>query len=243
MSIAYEPRQNHLLAALPVTEFERLKSRLTLVHLPHGQVLNEPGDQLRRIFFPITATVSLLSIMSNGASAEIAIVGNDGVLGIAQLMGGETVLNRAVVQGAGYAYRLTSETLKDEFNRAGALQRLLLRYTQALLTQIAQTAVCNRHHTLEQRMCRWLLLSLDRAYGSELFMTHESFAHTLGVRREGVTAAAVKLQAAGLITYTRGHIVVLNRAGLEARSCECYAAVKKETDRLLPAPGRLGLQA
>jgi CRP-like cAMP-binding protein len=234
MSVAHDPRQNHLLAALPATDFARVQTRLKLVPLRLGEVIYEPGSQLRHLYFPTTAIVSLLYIMSDGASAEIAVVGNDGILGIALFMGGETTPSRAVVQSAGHAYRLAGDVLKDEFNRAGALQHLLLRYTQALLTQMAQTAVCNRHHTLDQQLCRWLLVSLDRVSGNELFMTQELIANMLGVRREGVTEAAGKLQAAGLIKYTRGHIIVTDRAGLEARACECYSVVKNESDRLLP---------
>lgn len=234
MSVAHDPRQNHLLAALPAADFERLQSSLKLTQLRLGDVIYEPGSQLRHLYFPTTAIVSLLYIMADGASAEIAIVGNDGILGIALFMGGETTPSRAVVQSAGHAYRLAGDVLKDEFNRGGALQHLLLRYTQALLTQMAQTAVCNRHHTLDQQLCRWLLLSLDRVSGNELFMTQELIANMLGVRREGVTEAAQKLQAAGLIKYSRGHIIIVDRAALEARACECYAVVKKESDRLLP---------
>lgn len=234
MSVAHDPRQNHLLAALPATDFARLQSRLKLVPLRLGEVIYEPGSHLRHLYFPTTAIVSLLYIMSDGASAEIAVVGNDGILGIALFMGGETTPSRAVVQSAGHAYRLAGDVLKDEFNRGGALQHLLLRYTQALLTQMAQTAVCNRHHTLDQQLCRWLLVSLDRVSGDELFMTQELIANMLGVRREGVTEAAGRLQAAGLIKYTRGHIIVMDRAALEARACECYAVVKKEAARLLP---------
>jgi CRP-like cAMP-binding protein len=234
MAVAHDPRQNHLLAALPAADFARLQSRLQLGPLPLGEVIYEPGSQLHHLYFPTTAIVSLLYIMADGACAEIAVVGNDGILGIALFMGGETTPSRAVVQSAGHAYRLPGAVLKDEFNRAGALQHLLLRYTQALLTQMAQTAVCNRHHTLDQQLCRWLLVSLDRTSGNELFMTQELIANMLGVRREGVTEVAGKLQTAGLIRYTRGHIIVTDRAGLEARACECYAVVRKEFDRLLP---------
>jgi CRP-like cAMP-binding protein len=234
MSVAHEPRQNHLLAALPATDFERVQSSLKLVPLRLGEVIYEPGSTLRHVYFPTTAIVSLLYIMADGATAETAVVGNDGVVGIALFMGGETTPSRAVVQSSGHAYRLAGNVLKDEFNRAGALQHVLLRYTQALLTQMAQTAVCNRHHTLDQQLCRWLLLNLDRASGNELFMTQEMIANMLGVRREGVTEAAGKLQQAGLIKYSRGHIIVADRAALEARACECYAVVKEESDRLLP---------
>jgi CRP-like cAMP-binding protein len=199
-----------------------------------GAVLYESGNELRHVYFPTTSIVSLLYVMLDGASAEIAVVGNEGIIGVALFMGGETMPNRAVVQSAGYAYRLKGQLLKQEFNRSGELQHLLLRYTQALLTQMAQTAVCNRHHSLDQQLCRWLLLSLDRLPANELVMTQELIANMLGVRREGVTEAAGKLQKAGLIAYRRGHITVLDRAGLEARSCECYAVVKQEFDRLLP---------
>jgi CRP-like cAMP-binding protein len=234
MPIVHDPRQNHLLAALPAAALARLQSDLKLVPLWLGEVIYEPGSQLRHLYFPTTAIVSLLYIMADGASAEIAVVGNDGILGIALFMGGETTPSRAVVQSAGHAYQLAGDVLKDEFHRGDALQHVLLRYTQALLTQMSQTAVCNRHHTLDQQLCRWLLVSLDRVSGNELFMTQELIANMLGVRREGVTEAAGRLQAAGLIKYTRGHIIVTDRAGLEARACECYAVVKKESDRLLP---------
>jgi CRP-like cAMP-binding protein len=232
-------RENHLLAALPAPDFERLDPHLELVALPLGEALYEPGVMLRHVYFPIDSIVSLLYVMSDGASAEIAVVGNDGVVGVSLFMGGETTPSRAVVQSAGRGYRLEGELLKDEFNRAGAMQHLLLRYTQALLTQMAQTAVCNRHHSLDQQLCRWLLLSLDRLPSNELVMTQELIANMLGVRREGVTEAAGKLQQAGLIEYHRGHITVLDRLGIEARTCECYAVVKKECDRLLPDPAAL----
>jgi CRP-like cAMP-binding protein len=230
----HDPRQNHLLAALPATEAEHLFPHLEWVTMPLGEVLYESGIPMRHVFFPTTAIVSLLYVMEDGASAEIAIVGNEGMVGVSLFMGGETTTNRAVVQSAGQGYRLRGQWLKDEFCRAGEMQHLLLRYTQALLTQMAQTAVCNRHHTLEQQFCRWLLLSLDRLPGNELVMTQELIANMLGVRREGVTEAACKMQKAGLISYHRGHITVLDRAGLEARTCECYAVVRKEFDRLLP---------
>jgi CRP-like cAMP-binding protein len=197
-------------------------------------VLYESGSKLRHVYFPTTSIVSLLYVMIDGASAEIAVVGNDGIIGVALFMGGETMPNRAVVQSAGYAYRLRGQLLKQEFNRSGELQHLLLRYTQALLTQMAQTAVCNRHHSLDQQLCRWLLLSLDRLPSNDLVMTQELIANMLGVRREGVTEAAGNVQKAGLIEYSRGRITVRDRAGLEARACECYAVVKKEFDRLLP---------
>jgi CRP-like cAMP-binding protein len=222
-----------LLAALPAAEFDRLAPHLEQVSMPLGQALYEPGGQLGHVYFPTTSIVSLLYVMEDGASAEIAVVGNEGVLGISLFMGGETTPSRAVVQSAGHGYRLAARVLKEEFNRAGALMRLLLRYTQALITQMSQTAVCNRHHALEQQLCRWLLLSLDRLDGMELSMTQELIANMLGVRREGVTEAAGKLQRDGLIRYSRGHITVLNRPGLEQTVCECYAVVKREVDRLL----------
>jgi CRP-like cAMP-binding protein len=228
------PRNNHLLAALPKTEFERLQPNLTLVPLPLGEALYESGVALRHVYFPIDSIVSLLYVMGDGSSAEIAVVGNDGLIGISLFMGGDTTPSRAVVQSAGHAYRLEPQMLKSEFMRAGAMQHVLLRYTQALLTQMAQTAVCNRHHSLDQQLCRWLLLSLDRLPTNELVMTQELIANMLGVRREGVTEAARKLQEAGLIQYSRGRIAVLDRAGVEARACECYAVVKRESDRLLP---------
>jgi CRP-like cAMP-binding protein len=207
---------------------------MELVTLPLGMALYESGDKLNHVFFPTTAIVSLLYVMENGASAEIAVVGNDGIVGIALFMGGETMPNRAVVQSEGQAYRLQGQLLKDEFNRGGALQHLLLRYTLAMLAQMAQTAVCNRHHSVDQQLCRWLLLSLDRLPANELSMTQELIANMLGVRREGVTEAAGKLQSAGLIAYSRGRITVLDRGGLEARVCECYEVVRKEFRRLLP---------
>ncbi len=235
MSAVHDPHQNHLLAALPAAEFERLSANLSLVTLPLGQVLYESGSQQKSVYFPTTAIVSLLYMMADGASAEIAVVGNEGIIGVSLFMGGETTPSRAVVQSAGHAYQLSGKFLKEEFSRAGVMQHLLLRYTQALLTQMAQTAVCNRHHSLDQQLCRWLLLSLDRLVGNELVMTQELIANMLGVRREGVTEAAGSLQNAGLIKYSRGRITVLDRAGLETRTCECYAVVKKEFDRLLPA--------
>ncbi len=234
MSVTHDPRQNHLLAALPASDFERLEAGLKLVPLPLGDVLYESGSALRHVYFPTDAIVSLLYLMADGASAEIAVVGNEGIIGVSLFIGGETTPSRAVVQSAGHAYRLTGNLLKDEFNLAGAMQHLLLSYTQAFLTQMAQTAVCNRHHSLDQQLCRWLLLSLDRLAGNELVMTQELIANMLGVRREGVTEAAGNLQAAGLIQYSRGRITVVDRPGLEARTCECYAVVKKESDRLLP---------
>jgi len=228
------PLQNHLLAALPAAGFEPLLSRLELVPLPLGWAVYEAGDTQGYVYFPTTSIVSLLYVMEDGSSAEIAVVGHEGVVGIALFMGGETTPSRAVVQSAGYGYRLRASMLKAEFGRGGDLQHLLLRYTQALITQMAQTAVCNRHHSVEQQLCRWLLLSLDRLPSNELTMTQELIANMLGVRREGVTEAAGKLQAAGLIHYSRGKITVLDRPKLEARVCECYAVVKREYDRLLP---------
>jgi len=234
MPSPHDPSQNHLLAALPADECARLLPNLEWVALPLGESLSEPGEQMRHVYFPTTAIVSLLYVMEDGASAEIAVVGNEGVVGVSLFMGGETTTSRAVVQSAGHGYRLNGQLLKDAFFRAGPMQRLLLRYTQALLTQMAQTAVCNRHHSVDQQLCRWLLLSLDRLSSNELVMTQELIANMLGVRREGVTEAAGKLQQAGLIEYQRGHITVLDRPGLEARVCECYAVVKMEFDRLLP---------
>jgi CRP-like cAMP-binding protein len=229
------PKTNHLLESLPDTEWLRWKPVLEQVEMPLGGVLYESGSKLSHVYFPTTAIVSLLYVMENGASAEIAVVGNEGIVGVSLFMGGETTPSRAVVQSAGQGFRLSAERLKAEFNLAGPVLHLLLRYTQALLTQMAQTAVCNRHHSLDQQLCRWLLLSLDRLSGNELVMTQELIANMLGVRREGVTEGALKLQRAGLIRYSRGHITVLDRPGLEKRSCECYAVVKKEYDRLLPA--------
>src|ERR1700685_1261588 len=228
------PRQNHLLNALPAEDYKRIAPHLELVQLNLGDVLYEPGMQLRYVYFPTTAIVSLLYVMEDGASAEIAIVGNEGILGISLFMGGETTPSRAVVQSAGYGYRLRAQSLKEEFGRFGPFLRLLLRYTQALITQMAQTAVCNRHHSVDQQLCRWLLLSLDRLSSSELSMTQELIANMLGVRREGVTEAAGKLQDAGLIHYRRGRITVLDRPRLDTRSCACYQVVKTEFDRLLP---------
>lgn len=230
----HSPLQNYLLAALPTDEYSRLLPDLELVPMPLGDVLYESGIQMHHVYFPTTSIVSLLCTMEDGASAEIAIVGNEGVVGVSLFMGGETTPSRAVIQSAGHAYRLRGPLLKEEFYRAGPMQRLLLRYTQALLTQMAQTAVCNRHHSLDQQFCRWLLLSLDRLPDNNLTMTQELIANMLGVRREGVTEAAGNVQRAGLIKYRRGHITVINRAGLEERVCECYKVVKKEFDRLLP---------
>jgi len=231
---ASSARQNHLLRALPAPEAERLIPQLELVAMPLGEVLYESGSQLRHVYFPTTSIVSLLYVMEDGASAEIAVVGNEGMVGVALFMGGETTPSRALVQSGGHAYRLKGQVLKDEFRRAAGLQHLLLRYTQALLTQMAQTAVCNRHHSVDQQLCRWLLLSLDRLPTNKLTMTQELIANMLGVRREGVTEAAGKLQVAGLIEYSRGQITVLDRPGLEAQCCECYQVVKTEFDRLLP---------
>ena len=234
MALAPDPRTNQLLAALPEAEWRRWQPLLEPFDMPLGHVLYEPGSTLSHVYFPTNAIVSLLYVMENGASAEIAVVGNEGLVGISLFMGGESTPSRAVVQSAGQGFRLTSELIKEEFKRAPVLH-LLLRYTQALITQMAQTAVCNRHHSLDQQLCRWLLLSLDRLQGDELVMTQELIANMLGVRREGVTEGALKLQEAGLIRYSRGHIKVLDRPGLEARTCECYAVVKREYDRLLPS--------
>jgi CRP-like cAMP-binding protein len=228
------PRNNLLLAALPDEEWQRWLPQLELVVMPLGQVLYESGATLSHVYFPTTAIVSLLYVMENGASAEIAVVGNEGIVGISLFMGGESTSSRAVVQSAGNGLRLKAQMIKNEFNRAGPVLHLLLRYTQALITQMAQTAVCNRHHSLDQQLCRWLLLSLDRLQDNELVMTQELIANMLGVRREGVTEGALKLQQGGLIRYARGRISVLDRPGLEKRTCECYAVVKKEYDRLLP---------
>jgi CRP-like cAMP-binding protein len=228
------PQQNHILEALPLAERERLFPHLTLVVLPLGSVLYEAGDSQRHIYFPVDSIVSLLYVLKDGASAEIAVVGNEGAIGVALFMGGETTTNRAIVQSAGCAYRLTRRRLKQEFERHGEMLHVLLRYTQALITQMAQTAVCNRHHSVDQQLCRWLLLSLDRLGSNKLTMTQELIANMLGVRREGVTDAAGKLQKLGVIEYSRGKITVLNRSRLEGLCCECYDVVKRETDRLLP---------
>jgi CRP-like cAMP-binding protein len=229
-----DAKMNHLLAALPAAEWERWQKHFERVQMPLGQVLYESGSTLTHAYFPTTAIVSLLYVMENGASAEIAVAGNEGMVGISLFMGGGSTPSRGVVQSAGQGFRVRSQFIKDEFDRAGVVMHLLLRYTQALITQMSQTAVCNRHHSLDQQLCRWLLLSLDRLQGNELVMTQELIANMLGVRREGVTEGALRLQAAGLIRYARGHITVLDRAGLEARTCECYAVVKKEYGRLLP---------
>ncbi|SAL06449.1 Crp/FNR family transcriptional regulator [Caballeronia arationis] len=226
--------QNHLLSVLPETERARLAPHLVPIEMTLGDVVYESGDRQRFIYFPTTSIVSLLYVMEDGASAEIAIVGNEGLIGIALFMGGETTPSRAIVQSAGTAFQLEAQILKQEFIRGGPVQRLLLRYTQALITQMAQTAVCNRHHSIDQQLCRWLLLSMDRLPSNELKMTQELIANMLGVRRSGVTEAALKLQDAGLIRYGHGHIQVLDRPGLEKRVCECYRVVKREFDRLLP---------
>ena len=227
------PLQNHLLADLPVEVRERLFPQLELVSLPLGKVVYESGDAMRHVYFPTDSIISLLYVMVDGASAEISVVGNEGLVGISLFMGGESTPSRAIVQSGGSAYRLTGQRLKDEFYRHGEFQQLLLRYTQALITQMAQTAVCNRHHSIDQQLCRWLLLSLDRLPDNRLTMTQELIANMLGVRREGVTEAAGKLQRQGVIEYHRGHITVLDRPKLEKLCCECYAVVKKESDRLL----------
>jgi len=229
-----DPRQNRLLDALPDAEWERWLPHLEAIEMPLGKVLYEPGVRLTHVYFPTTSIVSLLYVMEDGASAEIAVVGHDGLVGISLFMGGESTTNRAVVQSSGQGFRLKASLLMLEFNRAGPVLHLLLRYTQALITQMAQTAVCNRHHSLDQQLCRWLLLSLDRLPGNELIMTQELIANMLGVRREGVTEAAGNLDKAGLIRYRRGHITVLDRSGVEKRTCECYSVVKHEYDRLLP---------
>lgn len=234
MTAPHNPLQNDLLAALPQAVLKRLHDHLELVPMPIGEVLYESGTRLRYVYFPTTSIVSILFVMENGSSAEIAIVGNEGILGVSIFMGGETTTSRAVVQSAGFGFRLKAKLLMDEFNKGGPVLHLLLRYTQALITQMSQTAACNRHHTLDQQLCRWLLLSLDRLNSNDLVMTQELIANMLGVKREGVTEAAGKLQKAGLINYSGGHITVINRPGLEAQACECYAVVKKEFDRLLP---------
>ena len=229
-----DPQKNLLLSALPDAEWAHWLPHLEAVDMPLGKVLCESGVTLSHVYFPTTAIVSLLYVMEDGASAEIAVVGQEGIVGISLFMGGESTPSRAVVQSAGQAFRLEAKLMMQEFNRAGPVLHLLLRYTQALITQMAQTAVCNRHHSLDQQLCRWLLLSLDRLHSAEIVMTQELIANMLGVRREGVTEAAGHLQKAGLIRYRRGHITVLDRTRLEQRACECYAVVKKEYDRLLP---------
>lgn len=234
MPETFTPQQNHILAALNPETQHHLFQSLELVPMPLGKILYESGDTMRHVYFPVDAIVSLLYVMESGASAEIAVVGNDGMIGVALFMGGESTPSRAVVQSAGFAYRLTGQKLKDEFNRHGEVMLLLLRYTQSLITQMSQTAVCNRHHSIDQQLCRWLLLSLDRLKDNHLNMTQELIANMLGVRREGVTDAAGKLQKSGAIEYCRGHITVLDRTMLESLCCECYEVVKKESDRLLP---------
>lgn len=234
MTCTSDPTSNQLLAAIPSQDLARWRQQLEPVEMPLGSVLYEPGCPLSHVYFPSTAIVSLLYVTQDGESAEIAVVGNEGVVGIALFMGGETAPNRAVVQSAGAGFRLKAQTIKAEFNRSAPVMHLLLRYTQALITQMAQTAVCNRHHSLDQQLCRWLLMSLDRLQGNALSMTQELIADMLGVRREGVSEAAGKLQRAGLISYARGRIEILDRPGLELRTCECYAVVKGEYARLLP---------
>jgi CRP-like cAMP-binding protein len=234
MATLQDPRQNRLLAALPADEWTRWLPALEPVSLPLGEVLYESGMTMTHVVFPTTAIVSLLYVLENGASAEIAVVGNEGIVGVSLFMGGESTPSRSVVQSAGAGYRLRAQVLKEEFGRSGPVLHLLLRYTQALITQMAQTAVCNRHHTLDQQLCRWLLLSLDRLRSPELVMTQELIANMLGVRREGVTEAAANLQRAGLIHYRRGHITVVDRPGLERRTCECYDVVRREYARLVP---------
>lgn len=234
----HTPTQNQLLNALSAEVQQRLFPHLERVEMPLGKVLYESGDVMRYVYFPTDCIVSLLYVMENGSSAEISVVGFDGLIGVALFMGGESTTSRAIVQSAGFAYRLLGQRLKDEFNRHGELLHLMLRYSQALITQMAQTAVCNRHHSIEQQLSRWLLLSLDRLKDNHLVMTQELIANMLGVRREGVTEAAGRLHKQGLIDYSRGHILVTNRAKLEQLSCECYAVVKAETDRLLPIQAR-----
>jgi CRP-like cAMP-binding protein len=231
-----ELRQNYLLAALPAADLARVSEGAEMAPMPLGRVLYESGDEMRHVYFPANSIVSLLYVMEDGSSAEIAIVGNEGIVGISLFMGGESTPSRAIVQSAGHAFRVAGKVLKDEFRRAGPVQHVLLRYTQALITQMSQTAVCNRHHSVEQQLCRWLLMSLDRLATNELTMTQELIANMLGVRREGVTESAGKLQKLGLIEYSRGHIRVLDRPALEAHACECYQVVKTEFERLLP-PG------
>jgi CRP-like cAMP-binding protein len=234
MDASTNPRHNQLLAALPQEQWQRWLPHLEHVNMPLGQVLYEPGGTLSHVYFPTTAIVSLLYVMQDGESAEIAVVGNDGVVGVSLFMGGDSTSSRALIQSAGGAYRLTAQLMKEEFDRAGPVLHLFLRYTQALITQMVQTAACNRHHSLDQQLCRWLLLSLDRLQGTEMVMTQALIAHMLGVPLNGATEGALKLQSAGLIDYTQGRIRVLDRKGLENRTCECYAVVKKEYDRLLP---------
>ena len=234
MTVGFDKFSNQLLAALPVSEWQRWQPHMSVMDLRLGQVLYESGGVMQHAFFPVNAIVSLLYVLENGSSAEIAVVGNEGMVGVSLFMGGETTPSRAVVQSAGKCVRLSAYKLKKEFDNSLPVMHLLLRYTQALITQMTQTAVCNRHHSLDQQLCRWLLLSMDRLKGNHLVMTQELIANMLGVRREGVTSAAGRLQKAGLVSYTRGKIEVLDRPGLELRTCECYAVVKKEYDRLLP---------
>ena len=234
VTIPYASR-NHLLAALPAADLQRWLPRLEPVEMALGDVLYESGKTQTHVWFPVTSIVSLLYVMENSASAEIAVVGNEGIVGVSLFMGGGSTPSRAVVQSAGQGLRLEAAVMKTEFDRSGTVMHLLLRYTQALITQMAQTAVCNRHHSLDQQLCRWLLLSLDRLSGNELVMTQELIANMLGVRREGVTEGALRLQHAGIIRYSRGRITVLDRPALEQRTCECYAVVRKEYGRLLPA--------
>ena len=234
--VSTKPQANRLLAALPDASLRGLLPHLEAVRLPLGMVVYESGGEQRYVYFPTSSIVSLLYVLADGSSAEIAVTGNEGLVGISIFMGGETTPSRAVVQSAGYGYRLKGQVLRKEFESGGALQHLLLRYTQALITQMTQTAVCNRHHSVDQQLCRWLLLSLDRLPGNELVMTQELIANMLGVRREGVTEAAGKLQDEGMIRYSRGHITVLDRDQLETRVCECYSVVKREYDRLLQTP-------
>jgi CRP-like cAMP-binding protein len=235
LAMQEDPAQNHLLAALSGAALKRLARKLEPVDMPLGEVVYESGRPVQHVYFPTNCIVSLLYVLENGSSAEIAVVGNEGVVGVSIFMGGETTPSRAVVQSAGRAFRLPGEIMMEEFRRAGGMQHLVLRYTQALITQMAQTAVCNRHHTVDQQLCRWLLLSLDRLETPQITMTQELIANMLGVRREGVTEAAGKLQKAGVISYHRGHIEVLDRQKLEQMSCECYEVVRRETARLLPA--------
>jgi len=234
MTEQHRPQQNHLLAALPAEVQSRLFPDLELIDMAYGTVLYESGDTMRYVYFPVDSIVSLLYVMENGASAEVSVVGNEGFVGLALLMGGDSTPSQAIVQSAGHAYRLAANKFKEEVHRHSEMQILLLRYTQALITQMTQTAVCNRHHSVEQQLCRWLLLCLDRVPGDQLFMTQELMSSMLGVRREGITEAAGSLQKKGAIKYARGRITVLDRALLEKLGCECYAVVRKETDRLMP---------
>lgn len=234
MAEQYKPQQNHLLAALPAEVQSRLFPNLELIDMPYGMVLYKSGDTMRHVYFPVDAIVSLLYVMENGASAEVSVVGNEGFVGMALLMGGDSTPSQAMVQSAGHAYRLAASLFKEEFHRHSEMQILLLRYTQALITQMTQTSVCNRHHSIEQQLCRWLLLCLDRVPGDQLYMTQELMSNMLGVRREGITEAAGNLQKKGAIEYGRGRITVLDRRVIEKLSCECYAVVRKETDRLMP---------